>query len=436
MSKTNLENSIRDVLEDIPKICQNVEFEDELSSTLTKFEFKNSFFTNDREIKCINFKLLFSNLEFKKNWRNSAAYDDLMNVITKQSKKFKNLRNNVFSFIPIYFEHVGKLEFSEKIFLFLFNDFYESVILENNIYFSPLFKFELPPSTKSTKFGKIELGLINEFDYKIIKEHHVGKFGNTPGYLYRVNSTIRLRLDANEKNPDSVAQNMFDKFLYTCHLFDTGNVSYGTIFKNYYYFDPNKPAIISQKTPVLLNPTFNVDSVTKFKKFFVRFDEIDFNDFQLEFLLVAIKKFSSSITKIEPVDKIIDLFITLEALFSSPGETSFKIAFRAALFLGTDEEEYENILKFIQPLYALRNDILHGKKLVDEQDLFQLEEFEKLLRKSILGFLKIHTYYKTNKDSFSKNKTFKKYVLDYLDKGLINRNYLEPLRKHTQKKSI
>ena len=36
MSKTNLENSIRDVLEDIPKICQNVEFEDELSSTLTK----------------------------------------------------------------------------------------------------------------------------------------------------------------------------------------------------------------------------------------------------------------------------------------------------------------------------------------------------------------------------------------------------------------
>ena len=82
------------------------------------------------------------------------------------------------------------------------------------------------------------------------------------------------------------------------------------------------------------------------------------------------------------------MFITLEALFSSPGETSFKIAFRAALFLGTDEEEYENILKFIQPLYALRNDILHGKKLVDEQDLFQLEEFEKSLHNVLLNLSK------------------------------------------------
>jgi hypothetical protein len=437
MSKIKLQSSIQKIIENIPEIYQNTTLDQELKSKSLKFEFKNSFFNNHQEIEHVDFKYLFSNLKFQKNLRESDAYDDLMIVIKQKSKKFKNLRNDVFRFIQIYFEYIGKLEFHEESFLFLFHEFYNSMILKQNTYFCPLFRFELSPLTPPTNFGKIQLTLVNEFDFKTIKEHHVGEFVSTPGFLYRVNSILRLQLDENEENPDGIAEKLFDKFLFACHIFDAGNVSYGTIFKNYYYFDPNKPTIINQKSPMLQKlPSLKLKNTGKFKFFLSRFNRIDFDDHQVEFLLIAIKKFSSSMTKTETVDKIIDLFIVLEALFSSPGETSFKIAFRTALFNGINEKDYEKIVEFIQPLYLLRNDILHGKKLIHEDDISQLHEFEELLRNSILGFLKLYSFYEENSDEFSKNKTFKKYILSCLDQGLINRTYLEPITKYTKKKSI
>ncbi len=437
MTKIKLQSSIQRILQDIPEIYQNTIFDQEIKSKSTKFEFKNSFYDNDMEIEHIDFTFLFSNLKFQKNLRESNAYDDLMTVIRQKSKKNKNLKNDIFRFIQIYFEHIGSLKFDEEMFLLLFTEFYNSIILEQNSYFCPLFRFELPSMTPPTNFGKIQLTLVNEFDFKTIKEHHVGKFVSTPGYLYRMNSILRLRLDKNEKNPDLVAEKLFDDFLFACHIFDAGHVSGGTIFKNYYYFDPNKPAIINQKSPFLQKlPSLKLKNIHKFKFFLSRFNRIDFDDQQVEFLSIAIKKFSSSMTKTETVDKIIDLFIVLEALFSSPGETSFKIAFRIALFNGTNEKNYEEIVGFIQPLYSLRNDILHGKKLIHDDDLSQLREFEELLRNSIRGFLKLYSFYEKNLDTFSKNKPFNKYILNCLDQGLINRKYLEPIMKYTKMKSI
>ena len=48
------------------------------------------------------------------------------------------------------------------------------------------------------------------------------------------------------------------------------------------------------------------------------------------FIKVAIDRFSSSILRNDPIDKIVDLNVALECLFSSAGETSLKITNRTS----------------------------------------------------------------------------------------------------------
>ena len=69
-----------------------------------------------------------------------------------------------------------------------------------------------------------------------------------------------------------------------------------------------------------------------------------------------------------PVDKMIDLGIALEALYvpdSREGEITFKLAVRAAWFLGKDEADREKLLPQFKAIYKQRSNLVHGGELKD-----------------------------------------------------------------------
>lgn len=101
-----------------------------------------------------------------------------------------------------------------------------------------------------------------------------------------------------------------------------------------------------------------------FKKFFNEYMR-NFSNINRELPFVnAIRRLSSSIQKISLEEKIIDLMISLESLFSDGAhEMTFKISVRMSFLLGRNIQETKFLNKFIKEAYALRSQIVHGNKI-------------------------------------------------------------------------
>ena len=106
----------------------------------------------------------------------------------------------------------------------------------------------------------------------------------------------------------------------------------------------------------------------------------------------------------DPVDKIIDLGIALEALYLSDiGETtelSFRLRVHAAWHLGEDKEDRKALMKEFQEIYAWRSSVAHTGKLpkkregkkkrrpyTEEQVAVFIERAQDLCRQSIIKVL-------------------------------------------------
>ena len=129
----------------------------------------------------------------------------------------------------------------------------------------------------------------------------------------------------------------------------------------------------------------------------------------------------------DPIDKIVDLNVALECLFSSAGETSLKITNRTSMLAGDDSDQ-EDIWNFIKIEYKLRNDILHGRKSRDKISIEQINELEEILRICIRKFLNFSENLSVTdlkKQGKLSNQTVRDYILDELDRGLINREKLD-----------
>lgn len=119
------------------------------------------------------------------------------------------------------------------------------------------------------------------------------------------------------------------------------------------------------------------------------------------FLSVAIRRFSQSNERESIEDKIIDLFISAEALFLSSGgdfqgELRYRLSHRAAMFIEDETKKQREIFKFMQQAYDVRSEIVHGKKpkLPKKKDetFFSLDELctkiETYLRVSLNKMIK------------------------------------------------
>ena len=88
---------------------------------------------------------------------------------------------------------------------------------------------------------------------------------------------------------------------------------------------------------------------------------LDKNPEVREKLRVPINRWIKSKTLQEPIDKIIDLGIALEALYvpDGGGDTTYKLAIRAARHLGKDKQDREDLLTQFKHIYACRSRAVH-----------------------------------------------------------------------------
>jgi len=110
-------------------------------------------------------------------------------------------------------------------------------------------------------------------------------------------------------------------------------------------------------------------------------------------LVIAANRFDSAYYHRQPTDRLIDYIIALESLFTGDiQELSYKLALRAATFLGGTDAERRRIFSILGQAYIARSQTIHGqeprRKYTLESggtvDIYSLvNETENILRKAL-----------------------------------------------------
>ena len=446
---TGREKNLKIFLEDIIKqssvIFNDINLKNPLKQTKEeRFEFKNNFFNKSYISDKNNFREFFSRKEVKSQIENIEDFNFAVDIISGYSntkiysKRGLDAKNILDSFIENYFMSNNTFKFSKLKFEQFFKNFIKflnSDILQVH-YFTPLFKLDFPSTTRRKDLGDIVLTQIDEIKFKIIKDSMVGT-GTVPGIIRRLSyvleTTVPFQDDANEE--DMIANKRFEKFLHAAHLFTVGDLKTGPIYKNFTLWMGNSSKVLNSTEVTVGSRTvkLNSRSYKNLKTFYSDFSSLDLTSKDWDFIQVSLERFSSSILRDNPIDTIVDLNVALECMFSSPGETSLKIANRSALMYGIDESEQEKCWIFIKNVYRLRNNILHGRKENDLDITKEIIELENIIRSSIRKFLNLSTNL-SKKELKSQKKldsgmTIRDYLLTELDLSLINRKRLDEFLK-------
>jgi hypothetical protein len=110
-----------------------------------------------------------------------------------------------------------------------------------------------------------------------------------------------------------------------------------------------------------------------------------------KFLGLAMRRIGYAHERHRIEDKLIDLLIAAEALFLSDagsetyrGELQYRLAQRAAFFLGDDPHTREKIYQHMKDAYKLRSQVVHGGKIrpIKKEDggLVDMQEFVETTR--------------------------------------------------------
>jgi hypothetical protein len=117
-------------------------------------------------------------------------------------------------------------------------------------------------------------------------------------------------------------------------------------------------------------------------------------------LIYAIEQYSKSINKLSVRDRIIDLFVALECMFLSDGQTEliYRLSLRISKFLqssGMDcYPESRSVFDELKKLYQIRSDIVHGKTAIKKLDTKEKEDdvvrrLNKYVRDSLINWLRV-----------------------------------------------
>jgi predicted DNA-binding protein len=439
------QNILNDFLENILKESIEIFNESHLKTPLKQtqdksYEFKNDLFNKETSSKKNDFREFFSRKGLKPKIEKIEDFSLAVDLISGYSntkiysKRGLDAINLLHTFIENYVESVNDFKFLESKYKNIFKSFIKFLntdILQVH-YFTPLFRLDFSSKYTQKDLGNIKLTKINKDTFKIIKESIVGT-GSVPGTMrrlgYVLESVVPFQNDTDEE--DLIAINRFQKFLISAHLFTDGDLKMGSIYKNFTPWMYNSSKILNM-SDVTLGPKsskLNSRSYLELKTFYNKFLDLNLNGKDWSFIQVALDRFSSSILRNNSIEKIVDLNVALECLFSSAGETSLKITNRVSLLYGSDELMQEKCWIFIKNIYKLRNDILHGRKDGALDIAEDIEELEKIVRLSIRKFLNISL--NISKKELKSEKKLKSdqnvrdYILNELDLCLINRVRLE-----------
>ena len=442
--ESHLKNFLTYIVKDALELFHEINLEKPLKQKSEKcYEFKNddNKFYDESLVKKNDFKEFFSRSEIKQKIGKISDFNYAVDIVSGYpnmgiiSKRGLSAEILVYSFIENYIKNADNFKFIDSIFKKTFKNFIkflDSEILQIH-YFTPLFRLSFGSKSLEKELDEIKLVKISGERFKIVKESLVGDTRGVSGELRKLSYVLEVNVDFknNIREEDKIANQKFNKFLNAAHLFASGDLKIGPIYKNYSPWTNNTTKILNIQDVVLGPNIFKLTSISfnKLKIFYREFCNVDLETKDWSFVQVAIDRFSSNIFRTNSIDKIVDLNVALECLFSSAGETSLKISNRCAMMAGFDENDRELCWNFIKNTYKLRNDILHGRKGDDCDITTDVMELERIIRISIRKFLNISKNI-SKKELKSKNKmkkdaTIRNYILNELDLGLINRTRLD-----------
>jgi len=109
-------------------------------------------------------------------------------------------------------------------------------------------------------------------------------------------------------------------------------------------------------------------------------------------LKLALNRYNNSYERKSIADKVIDLAIVFEILYSKENDKTdsinFKLKARAAKFLGSNFENRRNIAKTVGDFYSIRSALVHGGKSdLNTTDMKVVQRANNLLRESLLLYI-------------------------------------------------
>ena len=293
-----------------------------------------------------NFLEFFSRSKILKAIRTTEFFPDIIELISAH-KIIKELfpgktggeEQLIAQFLINYTEEINGFEFNRDKFNSLFLDFW-NFLSQKNLeipYFTPLFQIESKIPKK--KFDNITLERITPDQFKIIKESFVGKELATPSFLYNLGYVLHTSISHknNLKKENLLAESNFNDFINCGLIFSRGNLMVGPLYRNYTNWT-RFSSTYTHTSGINLdsrNYKFTKTSSENLEDFYNSFRQLNLDVKGWKFIKIAIDRFSSSIQRRNSIDKIIDLYVALESLFSTPGENSgLKIAFQNCSVIG------------------------------------------------------------------------------------------------------
>jgi hypothetical protein len=331
-------------------------------------------------------------------------------------------------FIITYLEQTKDVLFEKKKFEITKEKFFEFLDspLEDE-YIVPLFNFD-SDLKQEKNFGGLIIRKISDFEFKNITK--LDEYPNLPVIYKELTDIMVLRvLKEDLISGYDVAKEKFQILLEAFLLFSDGNPQFGTIHRNmnnpWIHISNNyEKEVLKQKILFFRNKDHK-----KILNIFNDLEKIDFSLKENHFLLIAIRRFSSALSRNDSIDQFLDLMICLEALFApkDKGEITTKLSTRLATLVAKNENDRKDYWLFMRKMYNLRSGIVHGEGIRNTEingKKYEMDDIRqkiiKLVRESILCYLKLVRKY-------SGSKKVEKICND-IDLALLDKKNLQELR--------
>lgn len=196
-----------------------------------------------------------------------------------------------------------------------------------------------------------------------ISQNFNGENNYLSGHVLEIKEKTRL-IDTNASMTCAIGEHCHIK---TSHIIDTLKLSLAFALRedrgiSYGFSESGFPLLIPGNYSISSTPpskylTVNTDNIESIKNWFRQFSDVN-----LKHISIPLQRLKNAIfERSHPEDAIVDAIIAWEGMFSEAFETSFKVTASIAKYLA-EPADRDDFYQRLRKLYALRSDIVHGKK--------------------------------------------------------------------------
>lgn len=305
-----------------------------------------------------------------------------------------------------------------------FFKFFEELLVDE--YVTPLFNFNSDIDQKPIMIEDVGIRKINEQEFSRFSD--LDNVMELPNIYHSLTHVMFIRSPSKDLNSGyEYVKKQFHLLLESLSLFSTGNPHFGTIYRNINSpwihhdsrYDQN---VIHQKSL-----QFNKKDKRKVGSILKTIKSVDYSVKGNKFVEISKNRYISALSRINGIDKLIDLAISVECLYvSGPGEITVKLVNRASTLLAKNDKEREDYWYFIKKVYSLRSGIVHGDELRSTEINGKQYEIDEIIDKLITLTQKSIIMYSKLIHHYDGKKKIEK-IYDDIDIGLINRSLLKEI---------